>query len=50
MLSYIAMLLGFQLAGETLVKLSGLPVPGPVAGMAMLFAVLVIMRQHRFCG
>ena len=42
MLSYIAMLLGFQLAGETFVKLSGLPVPGPVAGTAMLFAVLVI--------
>jgi len=36
------MLFGFQLAGEKLVKLSGLPVPGPVAGMAMLFAVLVI--------
>lgn len=42
MLAYMAMLLGFQLAGETLVKLSGLSVPGPVAGMAMLFAVLVI--------
>ena len=32
MLGYIVMLLGFQLAGETLVKLSGLPVPGEAAG------------------
>lgn len=40
MLRAILTLLGFQLAGETLARLSSLPVPGPVIGMAMLFAIL----------
>ena len=35
-------LLLFQCAGEALVRLASLPVPGPVAGMALLFVVLLV--------
>lgn len=35
-----ALLLGFQLAGEALVRLTGVPVPGPVLGMLLLLAAL----------
>ena len=42
MIGTIALLLLFQLAGEVLVRLLGLPVPGPVAGMLLLFIGLVI--------
>jgi len=42
MLFYITLILACQLAGETLVAATGLPLPGPVAGMAMLFAGLVV--------
>lgn len=38
-------LLVFQCAGEALVRLAGLPIPGPVAGMALLFAALLMKRQ-----
>jgi len=38
-------LLVFQCAGEVLVRLAGLPIPGPVAGMALLFAALLLRRQ-----
>lgn len=44
MLSSITVLLLCQLAGEVLARLSGLPVPGPVVGMLLLFAGLVIRR------
>jgi len=37
-LRVLAMLLGFQLAGEFVSQLLGLPIPGPVIGMALLFA------------
>lgn len=37
-------LLGCQLAGETLVALTGVPVPGPVIGMVLLFVVLQVRR------
>ena len=40
MLYGITLLLGFQLAGEVLARLLGLPLPGPVIGMALLFAAL----------
>lgn len=33
-----------QLAGEALVRLLGVPVPGPVAGMAILLVGLVLAR------
>lgn len=42
MLSALTTLLLFQLAGEVLVVLLGLPVPGPVVGMALLLAVLML--------
>ena len=38
-------LLVFQCAGEVLVRLAGLPIPGPVAGMALLFAALLLRKQ-----
>ena len=37
-------LLLFQCAGEALVQLAGLPVPGPVVGMALLFVALLARR------
>lgn len=42
MLGGIALLLTCQVAGEVIVGVSGLPVPGPVAGMAVLLAVLIV--------
>jgi len=42
MIQAIALLLAFQLGGETLRAALHLPVPGPVIGMAMLLVWLVI--------
>ncbi|MEM1346711.1 MAG: CidA/LrgA family protein [Pseudomonadota bacterium] len=42
MLFYLTLILGCQLAGEALVVALGLPLPGPVAGMALLFTGLVL--------
>ncbi len=41
MLGYITVLLVCQLIGEVGVRATGLPVPGPVVGMVILFAALV---------
>ena len=41
MVGAVALLLVYQLAGELLVLLLHLPVPGPVIGMLLLFATLV---------
>lgn len=38
----ITLLLIYQLTGEVLVLLFGLPVPGPVLGMILLFATLLL--------
>ena len=38
-------LLVFQCAGEALVRLTGWPIPGPVAGMALLFAALLLRKK-----
>ncbi|HEV8078523.1 MAG TPA: CidA/LrgA family protein [Marinobacter sp.] len=38
----ITLLLIYQLVGEVSVRLLGLPVPGPVMGMVMLFITLMI--------
>ena len=38
-------LLVFQCLGEVLVRLAGLPIPGPVAGLALLFAVLLLLSE-----
>jgi holin-like protein len=40
MLGALTVLLVYQLIGEVLVQLTGLPVPGPVVGMLLLFATL----------
>ncbi len=42
MLEYLTLIFGCQLAGELIVAATGVPVPGPVCGMALLFAGLVI--------
>ena len=42
MLGALTTLLVFQLAGEAVVLALGLPVPGPVIGMALRFAALAI--------
>lgn len=41
-LNGITWLLIYQLAGETVVRLLQLPVPGPVMGMIMLFITLLV--------
>jgi holin-like protein len=40
MLGAITLLLAFQLLGEVASQLFALPIPGPVVGMALLFAAL----------
>jgi holin-like protein len=41
MIDALVILLAFQLVGEVAVQLSGLPAPGPVAGMVLLFLSLL---------
>ncbi|HSH07496.1 MAG TPA: CidA/LrgA family protein [Burkholderiales bacterium] len=41
MLGALTVLLVYQLVGEVLVQLLGLPVPGPVVGMLLLFVTLL---------
>jgi holin-like protein len=36
----VGTLLGFELAGEMLVRLLHIPIPGPIAGLLLLFAFL----------
>ena len=45
MLGAITLLLISQLAGEAIQMATGVPVPGPVIGMALLFAGLVLRRR-----
>lgn len=42
MLVFFIILLGCQLLGEVIVIAAGLPLPGPVVGMALLFAGLLV--------
>lgn len=42
MLGYLTFILTCQLLGELAVKAAELPIPGPVVGMLLLFAFLVI--------
>lgn len=42
MLSALTLILTCQLCGELAVRFFGLPLPGPVAGMALLFVLLLI--------
>ena len=46
-LSALAALLGFQLAGELISHVTGLPVPGPVVGLVLLAATLIISTRLR---
>ena len=41
MIHALTLILACQLAGETLTRLFGWPVPGPVLGMAILFALML---------
>ena len=41
MLFYLTIIFSCQLAGEALVVATGIPVPGPVCGMVLLFAGLL---------
>jgi len=41
MIGALAVLLAFQLIGEVLVQLTGIPAPGPVIGMVLLFLGLL---------
>ena len=45
MLGFITLLMICQLAGEVIARLAGLPLPGPVIGMALLFAGLLIKGE-----
>ena len=47
MLGALTWLLACQLAGEAVTMAAGLPVPGPVVGMALLFAGLLVRRRLR---
>ena len=44
-LNGVTLLLVYQLTGEILVRLLGLPIPGPVLGMVMLYAPRVFRLQ-----
>lgn len=43
-------LLGCQLVGEVVVRWLGLPIPGPVLGMVLLFGVLSVRRPGPQAG
>ncbi len=42
MLNALTLIFCFQLAGESLVTATALPIPGPVCGMALMFAGLLV--------
>jgi len=44
MIAALTMLLVFQLIGEVLVRGLDLPIPGPVVGMGLLFAALIVAK------
>lgn len=46
MIAALAALLGCQLAGEVLVRAFALPLPGPVAGLGLLFLALVVRGRR----
>jgi holin-like protein len=41
-LPFLTLLLACQLAGEALARVTGLPVPGPILGLVLLFAGLTL--------
>jgi holin-like protein len=44
MLGALTVLLVYQLVGEVFVQITGLPVPGPVVGMLLLFITLIARK------
>ena len=42
MLAYLTVIFGCQLLGELISTATGLPIPGPVCGMAFLFVGLIL--------
>lgn len=44
MIGALTLLLVFQLVGEVLARWLGLPIPGPVIGMGLLFVALVLRK------
>ena len=50
MLLAITIILLCQLAGEAIARGLGLPLPGPVLGMAFLFALLLLRDRFRAAG
>src|SRR5690554_132554 len=45
MLEGFAVLLLFQLIGELITRLSGIPVPGPVLGMTLLLLAVLLLKK-----
>lgn len=45
MILHLTTLLVFQLSGEIIARVLGLPLPGPVIGMALLFATLIAIPR-----
>jgi putative effector of murein hydrolase LrgA (UPF0299 family) len=45
MIAALAALLVCQLAGEAVVRLASLPIPGPVVGMILLFVLLLTRKS-----
>lgn len=45
MILHLTVLLAFQLAGEVIARGAALPLPGPVIGMALLFAALALFPR-----
>jgi len=45
MLEYLTLILICQLAGEFVVNAAGLPIPGPVIGMILLFLFLIFKGE-----
>ncbi|MCU0520574.1 MAG: CidA/LrgA family protein [Anaerolineae bacterium] len=45
MVGGLALLLVFQLAGDLIATLTGIPIPGPVIGMLLLFLVLLVRTR-----
>jgi holin-like protein len=48
MIKGIALLLLFQLIGESIVFVSGIPLPGPVVGLVLLFVAMQLCKVAGF--
>ena len=48
MISALALILAGQLLGETIAYVTGLPIPGPVIGMALMVLYLALRQKFPF--